>query len=187
MQIWKHSNPEDYRQAQIEKNLRKFSNVWAKPKEIEAICNLLKQHVPKPSFGLCHGVRNGWEVQEFKRRLGCLLVGTDISHTAATVPDCVVWDFHDRKPEWEGTADFIYTNSFDHANDPAKALGVWKDQLKPGGLVFVGWFEKSGIDSADCFLASFEEVEEMMESVFGNAQALDVGRKSYLVYWAKKP
>lgn len=186
MDIWKHESMEDYRQAQIDKNIRKFDTVWAKPIEIETICGIIKKNIEHPDFGICHGVRNGREVQYFKKNLGCDVIGTDISPTAEKVRGCVVHDFHDHKDEWESKADFVYSNSLDHAHSPEKALLEWKRQLRTNCLVFVGWFEKGGIDSADCFRASFEEVEEMIERVFGNVSSVDVGRKQYLVYWAKK-
>jgi len=39
------------------------------------------------------------------------------------------WDFHEIKPEWVGSCDFIYTNSWDHAYDPREAFKAWCECL----------------------------------------------------------
>ena len=82
MKIYKHENYEEYKEAQIEKNKKKIEHVWVKPNEISLLIKKIKIFIPSVSFGLCHGVRNGWEVQEFRKRLNIEVIGTDISPTA---------------------------------------------------------------------------------------------------------
>jgi hypothetical protein len=126
-----------YRRLQIEHNKRKFENVWAEDRTLDLICDVVRQARQARVKGICHGARNGWEVQKFKDQLGCEVIGTDISETAADVPDMVVWDFHETNPEWQGAFSFVYTNSLDQAFDPEKALGAWSEQLTDDGLIFV--------------------------------------------------
>ncbi|MGV8987481.1 MAG: class I SAM-dependent methyltransferase [Cypionkella sp.] len=89
-------------------------------------------------FGLCHGVRRGKEQAWFSRKLdGANVIGTDISETAREFPNTVQWDFHDDNPEWAGKADFVYSNSWDHAYDPGKAFRAWAKCLKQGGWILI--------------------------------------------------
>ena len=62
------------------------------------------------------------------------VIGTEISETAAQFENTIQWDFHDVKPEWLASVDFIYSNSFDHSFDPGKCLSAWMSCLKPGGI-----------------------------------------------------
>lgn len=131
----------EYREAQIKANKAKFDRVWAEKDTLEVIAQYIESNIGGPMKrqrrGLCHGARNGWEVQWFKDRLGCPVTGTDISETANSVEDMVQHDFHEVRPEWIGRFAFIYTNSLDQALEPAKALNTWADQLADGGLIFI--------------------------------------------------
>ena len=128
---------ERYRAAQVEANKRKIDKVWVQPRNIKLLSDYLLQRGIKPSFGICHGTRRGLEQQWFSEHLGCSVLGTDISDTAEQFPNTIQWDFHEVKPEWIGAADFIYSNAFDHAYDPAKCLEAWVSCLKPDGLLFI--------------------------------------------------
>lgn len=169
MRIHPHSNYLDYKNAQIEKNIIKFGTVWAKKEEIKACCNYMDGHNVIPTNGICHGVRNGWEIIEFNKLIpGCHIVGTDISYTITKVQNGIEHDFHDIREEWVATMDFVYSNSLDHAFDPIRALSVWTSQLRMSGILFVGWFEKNGIDKADCFLANTSEIMELIQKTDSN-------------------
>ncbi|PZQ43933.1 MAG: hypothetical protein DI551_11175 [Micavibrio aeruginosavorus] len=61
-------------------------------------------------------------------------MGTEISETAKDFPNTIQWDFHNVKPEWIGSVDFIYSNSFDHSYDPEKCLNAWMSCITPNGL-----------------------------------------------------
>ena len=128
---------EEYRQTQIHHNKRKLDQVWADEGTLRAIVDDLKRHVPEPKRGLCHGARNGWEVQALGRLTGAEMLGTDISETATQFPNMVVWDFHEENPDWAGRFDFIYTNSLDQAMEPDRALRSWSKQLAPGGRIYI--------------------------------------------------
>lgn len=124
-----------YRDIQTAGNKRKLEKTWAERETIEVIANYLRSRIPAMTRGLCHGSRNGSEVQWFREILGIDVIGTDISETAGQFPNMVQWDFHDANPDWIGQFDFVYTNSHDHAYDPAKAISAWVDQLRPGGIL----------------------------------------------------
>ena len=122
-----------YRTAQSEGNARKIDSVWTDHGTIAAIAEALRQEVPKPVFGLCHGTRRGLEQQWFAEVLGCPVIGTEIADGAAQFANTVQADFHDRVADWIGRADFVYSNSWDHAFDPEAAFEVWLEQLRIGG------------------------------------------------------
>ncbi|MBX3569093.1 MAG: hypothetical protein KF914_13610 [Rhizobiaceae bacterium] len=128
---------ERYKAVQTEGNKRKIDNVWTDRETIAFICDFLKGRGQPLRRGLCHGSRNGTEVRWFRELLGIDVTGTDISETAANFPHMVQWDFHERNPDWVGKFDFVYSNSHDHAYDPAKALEAWIGQLAPEGVLLL--------------------------------------------------
>ena len=127
---------EEYRIIQTEYNQKKLHNVWADETTLSAVVDDMRGHGLGAS-GICHGARNGFEVSWLRRTLGGEVIGTDISETATKYPDLHVWDFHDENPAWERRFDFVYTNSLDHAIEPARALKVWAKQIVPGGRIYI--------------------------------------------------
>ncbi|MER2537326.1 MAG: methyltransferase domain-containing protein [Rhizobiaceae bacterium] len=126
---------ERYRKAQVAGNKAKLGKVWVKRETVALIARYIEARGIKPEFGLCHGTRRGMEQKWFAEELGCRVLGTEISDTATQFPDTIEHDFHETRPEWIGACDFIYSNSFDHAYDPEKALTAWVSCLKPHGLI----------------------------------------------------
>lgn len=125
-----------YRNVQIATNKRKFERVWAEERTLSAIAADIRSRGLDRN-GLCHGARNGWEVEWLARELGCPVIGTDISETANEVPHLVQHDFHEVREDWLGKFSFIYSNSLDQAFDPARALAAWAGQLTPDGRIYV--------------------------------------------------
>lgn len=123
-----------YRQVQVEANKKKLHKVWVQEDNIRFLSDYIKANVSRPSFGLCHGTRRGKEQEWFGKYLGCDVLGTEISDTAAQFPSTIQWDFHEVKPEWINAVDFIYSNSFDHSYDPDKCLNAWMSCLKEDGV-----------------------------------------------------
>lgn len=128
---------EAYRSAQVAANKRKLDKVWADGRTLETIADYIEAAGMTGREGLCHGARNGWEVQWLKQRLGAPVIGTDISETANDMPDMVQHDFHETRADWLSRFAWIYTNSLDQAFDPRKALKAWADQLTDDGLIFI--------------------------------------------------
>lgn len=125
---------ERYRQVQTAGNKEKLGQVWAIEENIAFLADYITSHIGPVKFGLCHGTRQGKEQEWFRKYLHCDVLGTEISDTAEQFPNTIHWDFHEAKPEWIGTVDFIYSNSFDHSHDPEDCLKTWMSCLKKGGL-----------------------------------------------------
>jgi len=155
MKLYKHKDYEEYKEAQIWKNTRKLRLVWIKKKEIISLANHIKENIPNPKFGICHGVRNAWEVKQLRSLLGIEVIGTEISHTATQFENTIQWDFHKVKDEWIDNVDFIYSNSFDHSYDPSMCLDKWMSCIKKNGICYIHWnyanSKPGALDAADCF------------------------------------
>ncbi|MFP4125625.1 MAG: methyltransferase domain-containing protein [Alphaproteobacteria bacterium] len=130
---------ESYRRVQDEGNRAKIDKVFVKEENIAFLADYLKRRLGRVDFGLCHGTRRGAEQAWFRQYLGegAEVLGTEIADSATDFPQTVQWDFHDVKDAWVGAADFVYSNSFDHAYDPEKALNAWVRSLKPGGMCLI--------------------------------------------------
>ena len=156
---------ERYVRTQSETNAGKLRYQWVKPRTIHTICDYLAGHVPIVRFGLCHGTRRGDEQAIFKQYYPeCVVVGTEIAPTATQFPDTIQWDFHEIKPEWEGAADFVYSNSLDHAYDPQLAVGQWIRCLATPGYCFVEWWGEPvpTVTPADCFRATLAGCQSLL-------------------------
>lgn len=127
-----------YKDVQTRGNHNKLNLVNAQKEDVEFLSRYIRNRISTPTKGICHGTRRGLEQQWFLESLvGAEVIGTEIADTATDFPNTVQWDFHDDNPEWHGKFDFIYTNSFDHAYDPKKALDNWMRTLKPSGLCII--------------------------------------------------
>lgn len=129
---------EKYRQIQTEGNRRKIERTWAIEGNIAFLADFIGKIYPNPRFGICHGSRRGDEQTWFAKYLqDCIVIGTDISDTASQFNNTIQWDFHEAKPEWIDSVDFIYSNAFDHSYDPEKCLKTWMSCLRKGGLCII--------------------------------------------------
>ncbi len=126
---------EGYRREQERGNRAKIAQIWTNEPNLRRLSQWLKGRGLKPSFILCHGTRNGFEQRIFKDEFNCEVVGTEISSTAVDFPMTVQADFHEIREAWVGSADLIYSNSLDHAYDPAKALRAWAASVRNGGMI----------------------------------------------------
>jgi hypothetical protein len=126
-----------YVRVQTEGNKRKLHSRWVHRGTVDFLAAWLKQNIAPLSFGICHGTRRGDEQAWFRERLGCEVIGTEISETATQFPHTIQWDFHDAKAEWLEKADFIYSNSYDHSFDPALCFRVWAASLRVGGVMLL--------------------------------------------------
>jgi hypothetical protein len=159
IRLKRFSSYEDYIAIQEQANKVKLERVWVSRQEMESLIAHIRRSVPGARFGLCHGVRNGWEVAQFREGLGIEVIGTEISETANRFPHVIQWDFHQVKPEWLGSVDFVYSNSLDHSFDPASCLDAWVNCLATNGRVLLHWSPEHDVDrfandGADSFQAS---------------------------------
>lgn len=129
---------ERYRAVQTAGNHRKLERQWAREPDIRFLAGVIRDRIPFPArFGLCHGTRRGMEQAWFSEALGCEVLGTEISDTAAQFANTIEWDFHNVKPEWIDAVDFIYSNALDHSYDPEKCLNAWMSCVRPAGLCVI--------------------------------------------------
>jgi SAM-dependent methyltransferase len=141
MRLYEYNSYADYVAAQREAHERKKTSVWVQPDVIDIIAS--RYH--EAQMILCHGVRTGAEVLMFSERLpAATVIGTEIGKRPDNPQPYIVyeWDFHEQCDKWDGVFDIVYSNSFDHAYDPDKALSVWTDQLRPGGVLIIEWAER---------------------------------------------
>jgi hypothetical protein len=140
MVIHEYPDYDTYRAVQMAGNKAKLKMQFVKESHIRALAAHLTARLGPVRFGLCHGTRGGLEQGWFAAHLGgAEVIGTEISDTATQFPNTVQWDFHDVNPDWVGRADFVYSNSWDHAFDPVKAFSAWMGQLRPGGLMLLDY------------------------------------------------
>lgn len=137
----RHEYPdyETYKSVQVAGNKAKLRMQFVKEPHIQALSQYLNETLGRSSFGLCHGTRRGLEQAWFLEHLDGApdVIGTEISNTADQFANTVEWDFHNTHPNWRDRADFVYSNSWDHAFDPEKAFTTWAAQLRPGGLMLL--------------------------------------------------
>jgi hypothetical protein len=186
MNLYKHDNYKQYKKAQIVKNKKKINLVWVKRPEIQLISKKIKKLIPNASFGICHGVRNAWEVKQLRNLLGINVLGTDIAPSATQFENTIQWDFHNVKDEWKDNVDFIYSNSFDHSYDPESCLDAWMKCIKKGsGICFIHWMSTNTakIDAADCFAAPAKEFKELFNKKY---RVIDqFGKRGRIVFMIK--
>ena len=111
----------------------------------------IKKRIPTATNILCHGTRAGYEQKFFASEYeGAEVIGTEIADGCEKFDMTVQWDMHKPKEEWLGKFDIIYTNVFDHAIYPEKALNTWYGQLASGGsliMEFHGGFKRTAYRS----------------------------------------
>lgn len=164
----------DYRQQQIETNQAKLDWVAATEQEMRLITRYVRRMSPQAKFGLCHGVRNGWEVEQLRKLLDIDVLGTDISPTVGQFANCRQWDFHEIDPAWFGVVDFIYSNALDHSFDPRLALTQWRSCLRSGGFCFVQWTHHDNtVGGADCFGATKGEYISLLSELFDSVECVN--------------
>lgn len=172
MRVLEYKDEDDYQEKQIRMGTEGFNDrsVWVTEVEVNTICDYIKQKGLEVSSGICHGVRTGIEVQEFRKLLEADIIGTDICPLVSSVQNVIVHDFHYVKDEWLNSFDFMYTNSLDHSNRPVECLESWFSCLTDRGRCFIEWtIWDDDVDSsfsyADCFGASAQEYANLINKV----------------------
>lgn len=140
MVLHQYPSYETYVEVQTAGNRAKLKRQFVKKSHVAALAEHLRATLGTVGFGLCHGTRAGREQRWFRKHLpGAEVIGTEISDTATEFPHTVQWDFHAENPDWVGRADFVYSNSWDHAFDPERAFTTWIRQLRPGGRLLLDY------------------------------------------------
>ena len=137
MKQYQYTSYAEYVECQKSANKKKSLNVWAVEENIKAIA----EYIGSANFGICHGTRGGYEQAWFKKYIpGCTVWGTEIGDASA--PDTIQWDFNKPHPDLDRNVDFIYSNSFDHAFNPAETLQVWANQVSSGGFIILEYDQR---------------------------------------------
>jgi hypothetical protein len=138
---YKYPTYDNYKDIQVKANKKKLQRVGTTHENLRIICNYAKRlDLPKHNFikMVCHGSRNGFELIKFKEFIPTLdVIGTDISETALTFENTILWDFNQVNPAWISYFDLIYSNSLDHSFNLKKTLNVWIESLKGGGYLIL--------------------------------------------------
>ena len=178
-----YSSYEEYKQIQIYHNKRKIDKVWADEATLSKVAAIVTSNsqMPRNIKGLCHGSRNGYEVNALHEILGegSIIIGTDISDTANNFKNMINWDFHEIKEEWIGKFDFIYTNSLDQSCKPVKAIQVWLQQLRRGGLLIIEHTYSHGVEGAsemDPFGIQPEFMPYFLVENFGKSITIEIAK-----------
>lgn len=175
--LYRYPDYETYRAVQTAGNKAKLNRQFVKESHVETLSAFIDATLGPVSFGICQGTRRGAEQAWFNRHLSGNpnVIGTEISDTAARFANTVQWDFHDENPDWAGRADFVYSNSWDHAFDPPRAFAAWIAALRPGGLMLLDHTKGQTPDSSnalDAFGISLEGLQQMLLDQFGDRGAL---------------
>jgi hypothetical protein len=193
MKILSFESYDEYKSVQVRANKLKFSQVYAEDPELRRIAAHFLKHSRGAGLGLCHGVRNGYEVRKLRSLLpNVSIIGTDISPTAEEVENCIVWDMHEIKPEWVGAVDFMYSNSWDHAYDPNLLFARWSECLAPGGRLYLSYTDlhsERGVNEntkIDVFGCSLDELARIVQPAFVLDEILDVAPVLTLQTWRRR-
>jgi hypothetical protein len=155
MYRYNHQSYNEYVDAQVAKNVRKIGSVWTRKKDVKM---LSEEMLSNAKFGICHGARNGREVEWFRKFTNAEVIGTDISYTATRFPNMIQKDFHETEEEWIGACDFIFSNALDHSHKPEECAKTWLSCLNKEGVCIVEWWpSEEPVDAADCLSASLDE------------------------------
>ncbi len=149
--LHEYSTYEEYAEVQKFHNRRKLQNVWADDQTLSLVADLVRKSSARAQnySGICHGARNGFEVDKLRSLLDSdKIVGTDISETAEKFSNLCVWDFHDENPDWLGRFDFVYSNSLDQSWKPFEALSCWMRQIKEDGIIVIEHTRAHGVEGA---------------------------------------
>ncbi len=171
----------------LQKIKKPFNRVFTSEKVVGAIYDHCRED---PLFlvqkGLCHGVRNGGELDLFEAVFPVAhWIGTEIVKELCDDKRVIQADFSKFCEEWLGAFDLIYSNSFDHARRPEETLEVWLKQLKSRGWLCIEWTRwhaklGTGRNKADCFAAERKEYREMFESVCDHVDEIEVQEKRFV-------
>ena len=168
---------ETYRRTQQAGYAAKIAVTFVREANVRAIAEYASRRLPICSV-LCPGTRNGSEQRFFRAALPDVTVlGTEIGDGAGQWPDTIEWDFHEIQPEWLGAWDLIYSNSWDHAFDPAKAFNAWVSCLRPEGLLVLEHSDQHTVRHTrelDPFGASLKGLRSYLDDVLSEHRVIDL-------------
>ncbi len=170
MELKSYKNYQEYVDIQTRGNKAKIKCVWVNENNIKKLAKFIKEKKLKHNYILCHGTRNGKELEYFTKYLSpSQIIGTEISDTARKFKNTIQWDFHNVKPEWINHFDIIYSNSLDHSYKPMKCLTAWMSCLHDDGVLIIEWSRighfPNSANKLDPFGATFEKLIEIITNL----------------------
>ena len=185
-----YKNYQDYVDIQTETNKIKIGVTWVMPQEIESLCEYIVREVQLNNSStnnhvMCHGARNGIEVEYFKKNLNdnWIVEGNDISETASDY-GLYQWDMQDYNKDWKRKFNIQYTNSFDHVYEPRRTIKSFLGQCAVGGSVYIQWTDNLNNKPlpSDPLSISLEELEAMSKDYAQQVNILDTGMNRRVRY-----
>jgi len=177
MELYPHTNYRRYVKWQrllTEKKTEHGTKLrsWVDEAMINNINRLIHIHTREIKNIVCHGCRNGLEVNLLQDiNPGVIVYGTDI-YNEAYMYDRKYFrniDFDTIPEEWLGYFDVVYSNSIDHSRDPVKTLTLWGMELKDSGICYVSFYWGRGVSKQDCFQLDrnrpMEEISEISKQI----------------------
>jgi hypothetical protein len=170
----KYTEGAAYQIAQEITNIRKLFGIHFFPASSIYLSTLLIRigaiHRVGPLAGITHGSRNAAETILFREMLGLNVLGTDISSSADFIPCLIRHDMNLPLPDYipGSSLGFVFSNSWDHTNDPIQMLTNWIMSLSPdSGCLILEKQSSSGSKStiSDPFSASDHELINLVEKV----------------------
>lgn len=175
--LHQYPDSETYREVQIAGNKAKLRMQFVKESHIRILSEYISEQMGQTTFGICHGTRRGAEQVWFQHYLlgNPNIIGTEISDTADQFPNTLQRDFHEVYPIWAESADFVYSNSWDHAYKPEKAFSAWFGSLRPGGRLLLDYTKghsREAANALDPFGIDYDALIFLLGKLFGNKATL---------------
>lgn len=138
-------------QEYLERQIYRAESKWGRKHDFDEIfkqqlrltIDEVKDHIGYPEKICCMGCRQGTEVFEFKEKFPRAEVhGVDITENIKSIKthlDVIIemQDFNKLPEDWADRFDLVFSNSIDHAFDPATTFKEWKRVTKPGGHLLI--------------------------------------------------
>ncbi len=174
------TDEESYIQVQKEFNILKEDNIFESEETLYQLSDYIKLNTSSSLLnGICHGIRNGYEVFEFRKNLNTKeIYGTDIHFNEKNNdPYFIKLDFHEEVVEWKDKFDFVYTNSLDHAHDPLKCLKSWCHSLKDNGIIVINFTEAhtpAAAGDPEFFSFNVKSLVNLISNNISNLKLIDI-------------
>ncbi len=178
MNLITHESYDEYVNIQRQLTAKRTDNgrnilTWVSEDMLSDINKVLHSYVSDIKTMVCHGCRNGFEVNILQNlNPDAKVFGTDIYGLAYRYDRTYFreMDFDTVPEDWKEYFDVVYSNAIDHSRNPINTLLAWKSELKMNGVCFVAfhWSKRHGT-KADCFNLSFRkpihEIWEIVEKI----------------------
>jgi len=119
-----------YEPIQIAASRQKYGLSFARLNSCLEISDILQSMGVLFDAIICHGVRQGKELDFFTAQGFGRVLGTDLFVPDKVAGNIIKANFSVGRPEWIGQFDVVYSNAIDHAQNIIETIDVWGEQLK---------------------------------------------------------